>query len=67
MNKRITVRIDERITQLLASINTGRIINLSALVRAALRDKLSTLTGIDNSSLLITLQKDYTNHGTFNI
>ena len=67
MNRRITVRIDEGITQLLANIDTGRIVNLSALVREALRDKLSTLTSIDNSSLLITLQKDYTNHETFNI
>lgn len=58
MKTRITVRLDEELTKLLAQIQNKNIFNLSGLIREALRAKLNDFKGIDNSGDLKELEKD---------
>jgi len=59
MIQRITVRLDEGLTNLIASIKEKDIYNLSALTREALRDRLMRiLINIDNSGQTEELKKD---------
>ena len=65
MNERITVRIDEEITRLISNIDRGRIINMSALIREAIKAYLKEC--IDNSSQLIPLEKGEEKNETISI
>lgn len=59
MIQRITVRLDEDLTNLITSIKEKDIYNLSALTREALRDSLMRiLINIDNSGQTEELKKD---------
>lgn len=65
MTERITIRLDEELQLLILKIKNKGLYNLSALVRQALKDKLSVLSYIDNSSQLIPLEKErYENNET---
>ncbi len=56
MNKRITVRINEKIMRLISNIDRGQILNISALTREAIK---AYLTKKDNSIDHIPLEKDF--------
>lgn len=58
MAERITIRLDEELQHLILKIKNKGLYNLSALVRQALKDKLSVFSYIDNSSQLIPLEKE---------
>ncbi len=58
MAERITIRLDEELQHLILKIKNKGLYNLSALLRQALKDKLSVLSYIDNSSQLIPLEKE---------
>ena len=46
---KITVRLDEELSQLLSEIKNKNLYNLSALVRQVLREKLVDFIPLDNS------------------
>ena len=64
---KITVRLDEELSQLLSEIKNKNLYNLSALVRQALREKLGAYISIDNSSKHGFLGKGEVNNETSNI
>lgn len=59
MIQRITVRLNEELSNLITSVKEKDIYNLSALTREALRDRLMRiLINIDNSGQTEELKKD---------
>ena len=65
MIKRITVRIDEELEKLMAHIKGWELINISAVVREALKKYL--INCIDNSSQHVLLEKGKFNNATTKI
>ena len=58
MTERITIRLNEELQQLITEIKNKGLYNLSAIVRQALKDKLSVLLLLDNSSTHVLLEKE---------
>ena len=55
---KITVRLDEELSQLLSEIKNKNLYNLSAFVRQALKEKLVDFSYIDNSGTGRGVEKD---------
>lgn len=61
MQKRITFRTDEELDNLIDNFTNKDLFNLSALIREALKERISEMIDIDNSSQYTSLEKGETN------